>query len=102
MAIEQQFGVVDTELDPDKRLNFYFYELMYDWAKGRPFGELVVKNAGIDEGSIVKMVNSVERICQQLKLAARIMEDAELAKRMDEASTLIKRDIIFTPSLYLE
>jgi hypothetical protein len=37
-----------------------------------------------------------------MKLAARIMEDAALSKKMDEASILIKRDIIFTPSLYLE
>jgi antiviral helicase SKI2 len=48
------------------------------------------------------MVNSVERICQQLKTVARVLGDADLAKRMDDASTLIKRDIIFTPSLYLE
>jgi len=86
----------------ETRLNFYFYELMHGWASGKQFSEIVVANPGLDEGSIVKMVNSVERICQQLKTVARVLGDAELAKRMDEASTLIKRDIIFTPSLYLE
>lgn len=56
----------------------------------------------IDEGTIVRKVQSVERICRQVKTAARIIGDATLAQRMDEAEVLIKRDIIFTPSLYLE
>ena len=62
--IEKQFGVIDTEFDIDKRLNFYFYELMYQWSKNSPFIEVMLNNPGIDEGSIVKMVNSVERLCQ--------------------------------------
>ena len=62
--IEKQFGVIDTEFDIDKRLNFYFYELMYQWSKNSPFIEVMRNNPGIDEGSIVKMVNSVERLCQ--------------------------------------
>ena len=57
-------GVVDIDAEVDKRLNFYFYELMYDWANKKPFSEIVEANPYIDEGSIVKMVNSVERICQ--------------------------------------
>lgn len=100
--IEKQMGVLDTLPEVDQRLNFYFYELMYGWANKKPFSEVVAENPGIDEGTIVKMVNSVERICVQVKTAARNLEDAALAKKMEEASTLIKRDIIFTPSLYLE
>jgi hypothetical protein len=30
--IEKKFGVIDTESERDKRLNFFFYELMYSWA----------------------------------------------------------------------
>lgn len=102
IAVEKQYGVVDSEFELEKRLNFYFYELMYAWSNKGAFSDLVLANPGIDEGSIVKMVNSVERICQQVKSAARILNDAQLAQRMEDASTLIKRDIIFTPSLYLE
>jgi antiviral helicase SKI2 len=100
--IEKKFGVIDTEIDRDKRLNFFFYELMYGWAAKRPFLEVVQESPGLDEGSIVKMVNTVERMCQHVKAAARVMSDSKLAQRMEEASLLIKRDIIFTPSLYLE
>jgi hypothetical protein len=60
---EKSFGVVDSEFDLEKRINFEFYELMYAWATGEKFLEVVKKTIGIDEGSIVKMVNSVERIC---------------------------------------
>jgi antiviral helicase SKI2 len=82
-------------------LNFSFYEIIFEWANKKPFSE-VVKLNNIDEGIIIRMVNSVERVCQHVKSAARIIGDANLAQRMDQASTLIKRDIIFTPSLYLE
>ncbi len=61
--IEKKFGVIDTEIDRDKRLNFFFYELMHGWATKRPFLEVVQESPGIDEGSIVKMVNTVERMC---------------------------------------
>ena len=94
--------MADADTSVDTRLNFFFYELMYAWASGKSFSEVVALAPFVDEGSIVKMVNSVERICAQIKTVARILGDAELAKRMDEATTLIKRDIIFTPSLYLE
>lgn len=67
---------MDCEFEIEKRLNFYFYELMYDWANKGVFSDLVTSNPGIDEGSIVKMVNSVERICQQVKTASRIINDA--------------------------
>ena len=56
----------------------------------------------IDEGSIIKMVNSCERVLTQLMTASRLLGDASLATKCAEASVLIKRDIVFTPSLYLE
>lgn len=103
ISIEKQFGVLDTlGFEVETRLNFYFYELMYGWACKKTFSEVVQESPGIDEGTIVKMVNSVERICVQIKTAARNLEDGALAKKMEEAAALIKRDIIFTPSLYLE
>ncbi len=56
----------------------------------------------IDEGTIAKMIMSVERVCKNVKLAAQMMGDAEIAEKMDEAVKLIHRDIIFAPSLYLQ
>ena len=50
----------------------------------------------------MRMVNCVERMTQHIKAAARVMGDSKLSQRMEECSVLIKRDIIFAPSLYLE
>jgi antiviral helicase SKI2 len=77
--IEKKWGVIDTEYDKDKRINFYFYELMYAWAEKKSFIEIVQLAPFIDEGTIVKMINSVERLCAQVKEAARVIGDAQLA-----------------------
>ena len=61
-----------------QRLNFNFYEIIYEWANQKPFIE-VVKLNNIDEGTIVKMIQSVERVCQQVKTAARVIGDAIMA-----------------------
>ncbi len=102
IEVEMQFGVADIDNEKEKRLNFYFYELMYAWATKQSFLDIVKAAPFLDEGVIVKMVNSVERLCQHIKSAARVMGDSKLAQRMEECSVLIKRDIIFAPSLYLE
>jgi superfamily II RNA helicase len=62
IEVEKKFGVADTSDDILQRLNFYFYEIMFEWANQKPFIE-VVKLNNIDEGTIIRMVNSVERIC---------------------------------------
>ena len=102
IEIEKQYGVADTDCEKEKRLNFYFYELIYAWATKQPFLEVVKASPGLDEGTIVRMVNCVERMCQHIKGAARVMGDSKLSQRMEDCSLLIKRDIIFAPSLYLE
>jgi antiviral helicase SKI2 len=102
IEIESQYSVVDTDCDKDKRLNYYFYELIHAWATKTPFLEVVKASPGLDEGTIVRMVNCVERMTQHIKAAARVMGDSKLSQRMEECSVLIKRDIIFAPSLYLE
>ena len=102
IEIEKQYGVVDTDCEKEKRLNYYFYELIYSWAAKQPFLDVVKSAPGLDEGTIVRMVNCVERMTQHIKAAARVMGDSKLSQRMEECSVLIKRDIIFAPSLYLE
>lgn len=41
VSIESQYGVVDEEQDPLKRLNLVFYEIIYEWACGKKFVEVV-------------------------------------------------------------
>ena len=44
----------------NKRINYKFYELVYDWADQKIFKD-VVEDSGIDEGSVIKMVMAVNR-----------------------------------------
>jgi hypothetical protein len=62
MEVEAKFGVSDVSTDILQRLNFFFYEIIYEWANQKPFSEVVKLNS-IDEGIIVNMVKSVERVC---------------------------------------
>ena len=51
---------VVEEQELSKRLNFKFYELVYDWSDQKTFNE-VVGESKIDEGSVIKMIMAVNR-----------------------------------------
>ena len=84
-----------------KRLNFKFYELVYDWADQKCFKD-VVEDTGIDEGSVIKMVMAVNRTRQAIEKMATVVGDNALATRMQEMEALINRGIVKMQSLYLE
>ena len=84
-----------------KRLNFKFYELVYDWADQKCFKE-VVEDTNIDEGSVVKMIMAVNRTRQAIEKMATVVGDNALATRMQEMEALINRGIVKMQSLYLE
>ena len=52
-------GVIEEQILA-KRLNFKFYEMIYDWADQKTFKD-VVEDTGVDEGSVIKMVMAVNR-----------------------------------------
>ena len=97
---EKEAGFAEV-VELNEKLNYYFYPMVYCWAKKKPFGEILLMNK-IDEGTFAKMIMQVEKVCKHVKEAAQIMGDADLAEKMDEAMKLVHRDIIFTPSLYLQ
>lgn len=49
---------------------------------------------------IVRCIQRLNETCKDVCNAARVIGDPELHKKMKEASTLIKRDIVFAASLY--
>jgi len=54
------------------------------------------------EGLIVRCIQQLNELMLDVKLAARTMGDEELEAKMDDASKAIKRDIVFSASLYTE
>ncbi|KAF8915101.1 antiviral helicase [Mucidula mucida] len=93
MAISDRVGRLQDKYsvpveDFRSNLKFGLMEVVYEWAKGMPF-EQITSLTDIAEGTIVRVRD-----------AARVIGDADLFKKMEEAQIKIKRDIVFAASLY--
>lgn len=53
----------------------------------------------VQEGSIVRVITRLDETCREVRDAARVIGDADLFKKMEEAQALIRRDIVFAASL---
>ena len=54
------------------------------------------------EGVIVRTIQRLDEVLRNVKDGARVIGDPVLYQKMDESSTLIKRDIVFAASLYTQ
>ena len=46
----------------------------------------------VPEGTIVRVITRLDETCREVRDAARVIGDAELFKKMEEAQNKIKRD----------
>lgn len=51
------------------------------------------------EGTIVRVITRLDETCREVRDAARVIGDAELFQKMEDAQTKIKRDSKFALSL---
>ncbi|GBG28926.1 ATP-dependent RNA helicase DOB1 [Hondaea fermentalgiana] len=96
----QRFHRVEMNEQDDRKLNFALMEAVYQWAKGMPFKQLM-NFTSLEEGFIVRTVTRLDETCREVRNIAQLIGDAELFAKMEEASRLIKRDIVFAASLYV-
>lgn len=77
-------------------------EVTYMWAKGAKFCDIVSKTSAY-EGEIIRMMRRLEEVLRQLAAAARspAVGSVELHDKFLKGIDLIKRDIVFSSSLYL-
>ncbi|CAG7851695.1 DExH-box ATP-dependent RNA helicase DExH11 {ECO:0000305}; AltName: Full=AtHELPS {ECO:0000303/PubMed:21535471}; AltName: Full=Protein SKI2 homolog {ECO:0000303/PubMed:22511887}; Short=AtSKI2 {ECO:0000303/PubMed:22511887} [Serendipita indica DSM 11827] len=97
----QDYHKVSAE-DFEKKLKFGLVEVVYEWAKGTTF-EDITKLTDVAEGTIVRVITRLDETFREVRDAARVIGDAELFKKMEEAQTKIKRDseyIIGHPTIY--
>ncbi|PPR06143.1 hypothetical protein CVT26_005365 [Gymnopilus dilepis] len=80
-------------------LKFGLVEVVYEWAKGMPF-EKITELTDVAEGTIVRVITRLDETCREVRDAARVIGDADLFKKMEDAQIKIKRDIVFAASLY--
>ncbi|XP_077142180.1 superkiller complex protein 2 [Ranitomeya variabilis] len=99
--IQRECGLKDSVEDFVAQYKFGLTEVVYEWARGMPFSEIMTLT-DIQEGLIVRCVQRLDEACRDVRSAARLVGDATLCAKMEAASQLIKRDIVFAASLYTQ
>ena len=67
----------------------------------QPFADITTLT-DIQEGIIVRCIQRLHETTRDVRNAARIIGDPILYQKMEEASHMIKRDIVFAASLYTQ
>eukprot|EP00026_Physarum_polycephalum_P000457 Phypoly_transcript_00458.p1 GENE.Phypoly_transcript_00458~~Phypoly_transcript_00458.p1 ORF type:complete len:1246 (+),score=257.19 Phypoly_transcript_00458:76-3813(+) len=89
---------VPLEVDEYVRsLHFGMMEVTYEWARQLPFKD-ICDLTEVQEGSIVRCITRLDEACKEIRNVARIVGDTSLYTKMEEASRMIKRDIVFASS----
>eukprot|EP00536_Pseudo-nitzschia_multiseries_P008159 jgi/Psemu1/197417/e_gw1.203.81.1 len=92
------------DLDPtdyaESTMKFGLVHVVYEWAIGVPFSEICQLTIA-QEGSIVRCITRLDELCREVRNCARVVGNPTLYRKMEAASTAIKRDIVFAASLYV-
>jgi len=75
--------------------------VVFQWCKGASFLE-ITKMTNVLEGSVVRAMRRLEEMLGELESATRVIGDKALEQKFKKARELMKRDIVFTASLYLQ
>ena len=89
------------DVSPAPTLNFGLINVVYQWAKAESFAN-IMRLTDVQEGIIVRCIQQLNETICDVKNAAIIIGNPILKEKMEEASTAIKRDIVFTASLYTQ
>eukprot|EP00887_Chlorella_sp_A99_P001342 scaffold14.g1342.t1 len=90
--------------DPDEYVDSFrcgLMEVVCAWCGGARFADLCKLDDALFEGSLVRAIRRLEELLRQLVAALRGVGDADLAAKFEAGILKIRRDIIFTPSLFL-
>jgi len=99
--VQISFGLPLVVKDYTNIVNVNLMEVCYEWARGMPFSDICQLTNTL-EGSIVRTITRLDETCREVRNAARIIGDSALYTKMEQASQLIKRDIVFASSLYVQ
>jgi ATP-dependent RNA helicase DOB1 len=94
-------GIPTDEVEYKGRFDGGMVNMVYSWCHGVKFFELC-KTCELFEGSIIRALRRLSELLDELKSAAKAIGNDELFEKLDVACTLIRRDIVFASSLYIE
>uniref|UniRef100_A0A8D8LJR2 Helicase SKI2W n=2 Tax=Cacopsylla melanoneura TaxID=428564 RepID=A0A8D8LJR2_9HEMI len=99
-TLEKKHGVdKDKSSDEADNLNFGLVQVVYEWAMQKPFKDIMLLT-DVQEGIIVRCIQQLSELLRSIKDGAKIFGERDLPLKMDQAIQVIKRDIVFAPSLY--
>ncbi|KAG7266167.1 hypothetical protein CRUP_012498, partial [Coryphaenoides rupestris] len=97
--LQRDCGIGQSVEDFVSQLKFGLTEVVYCWARGMPFAE-IAQLTDVQEGTVVRCIQRLDEVLKEVRQAARIVGDSVLGSKMERASLAIRRDIVFTASLY--
>ncbi|KAI5087367.1 helicase SKI2W isoform X1 [Silurus meridionalis] len=97
--LQRECGLSQTAEDFVSQFKFGLTEVVYCWARGMPFAE-IAQLTDVQEGTVVRCIQRLDEVLKEVRQAARIVGDSVLGSKMERASLSIRRDIVFTASLY--
>lgn len=78
----------------------FLMDVVFAWCNGSPF-KSICDMTDIFEGSIVRCMRRLEELLRQMVQASKTIGNTDLEDKFNTAIKLIKRDIVFSSSLYL-
>ncbi|KAJ1615084.1 Mtr4p like SKI family SFII helicase [Cryptosporidium canis] len=90
-------------IDPEQYMNRFRPQIMpiiLKWSMGESFAS-ILENTSFYEGSVIRCLRRLEELLRQVASATKSIGNDDLEKKLKEGISLIRRGIVFTPSLYL-
>jgi len=75
-------------------------EMVYAWVKGARFVDIAAMTKEF-EGTIIRVIRRLEELTRQLADAAKAIGEEALEAKFKDASSKMRRDIVFAASLYI-
>lgn len=83
--------------------NFGFIVGVRGWALGKSFAQICEDVGGdVAEGTIVRTIVRLCELLRETKNVGRVIGDPDLQAKAEEAIGLVRRDVIFAASLYIQ
>lgn len=99
--VQKDYGLnVDPVEYCNEALKFGLVHVVYEWAIGVSFKN-ICELTDVPEGSIVRCITRLDELCREMRNCSRIVGNPTLYRKLEAASCLIKRDIVFASSLYV-
>ncbi|XP_037269889.2 superkiller complex helicase subunit twister isoform X1 [Rhipicephalus microplus] len=99
--VQRESGFDEPAQQFVEQFSFGLCNVVYHWARGMHFAH-IMELTEVQEGIIVRCIQRLDELLKDVKTAAGIVGNPELRTKMEEASRLIRRDIVFAASLYLQ